>query len=116
MMWIISLLILANATHGSAFLWSDYVAKQAQVRAHDICLTGDFSHDKFYARQVMGPHNPFSYWGENLARGFNTPEATHQAFLNSPLHKKNLEGFTYIGIAYDPCPSMGGITVELFTR
>lgn len=43
-----------------------------------------------------------STWGENLAAGYSTPEATLEAWIKSPGHRANLRnaGFSHVGVGH----------------
>ena len=45
-----------------------------------------------------------SYWaaGENIARGYKTPEGVVRGWMNSEGHRKNIlkERYTHIGVGY----------------
>ena len=45
----------------------------------------------------------WSFWGENVAAGYSTPEQVVDGWLNSPGHRANIlnENFTEIGIGYE---------------
>lgn len=61
----------------------------------------DISHDAFddRANQLFDEENAVGV-GENVAYGQQSAQAVMQAWLDSPGHKKNIEGdFTHIGIA-----------------
>lgn len=61
----------------------------------------DISHDDFDVRanQLFDSENA-SGVGENVAYGQQSAQAVMQAWLNSPGHRRNIEGdFTHIGIA-----------------
>ena len=42
--------------------------------------------------------------GENIAKGYSTPESVVNGWMNSPGHRANIlnKSFTHIGIGYDP--------------
>ena len=81
---------------------------RAQARAEMMCRTGQFSHDG-----VESAFRGLRYrtWGENLAKGYRSPEATHTGLMNSPGHRANIlkPAFSLLGIGH-ACD----ITVELF--
>ncbi|MBU1092300.1 CAP domain-containing protein [Patescibacteria group bacterium] len=80
------------------------LGESAQNKAEDMASKGYFDH-------ADQDGNRMSYWmrsagydylraGENLAKGFSTPEAVIQAWLNSPTHYMNLvnDNYTEIGV------------------
>jgi uncharacterized protein YkwD len=69
----------------------------------------EISHDLFTQRsnnliQVLGAVRV----GENLAYNFSTPNSALNAWINSPGHKKNLEGdYTHFGVSITIDPETG---------
>lgn len=67
------------------------------------------NHNDFVARsenimQILGATSV----SENIAYNFNTPQAVLNAWLASPSHKQNIEGyFTHFGIAIKESPTNG---------
>lgn len=68
-------------------------------------VTTDWSHEATisgmtYIKIAHEINVQYKVIGENLARGYNTPEAVIKAWLESPEHKKNLldPDYTYVGI------------------
>lgn len=73
------------------FIESPKVCMMAEKRL--IETKTNWSHAGFYIHL-----NDFTYTriGENLVKGYYSEQSTFQAWLNSPLHKKNLtSGYTY---------------------
>lgn len=77
----------------------------AQSKANDMLLNGYFEH---YTPSGQSPWDfihasGYLYLsaGENLAMDFATSEGIHKAWMNSPLHKRNILNpeYTQIGIA-----------------
>jgi uncharacterized protein YkwD len=107
-----SLLSLINASRADlrlAPLAEDAaLAGRAQARAEMMCRSGQFSHDGF---DDAFRGLPYRTWGENLAKGYPTPEATHAGLMKSPGHRANIlkPQFSRVGIGH-ACD----ITVELF--
>ena len=79
--------------------------KAADIRAKEVALK--FSHERpdgtmcFTAFEEIG----VSYYsaGENIAKGYGTPEIVMNAWMNSPGHKANIlnPNFTHIIVGYD---------------
>ncbi|MFA6782966.1 MAG: CAP domain-containing protein [Sedimentibacter sp.] len=44
----------------------------------------------------------YSFWGENIASGQDTPEIVVYEWMNSPTHRANIlsQNFTFIGVGY----------------
>lgn len=44
----------------------------------------------------------YSFWGENIASGQDTPEIVVHEWMNSPTHRANIlsQNFTFIGVGY----------------
>jgi len=96
--------------------WNDCLARKARRRAKQMARAGYFDH-----RDPATGVNPvwnlvmtcFTHTcaGENLSRGYQSPEETHRGFMASPTHRKNIENrnFSVLGVGcYDY------ICVELF--
>jgi uncharacterized protein YkwD len=45
-------------------------------------------------------YDPYSYAGENLAKGFSTSEGVHQAWMASPTHKDNIMDDDFVDVGY----------------
>jgi len=45
-------------------------------------------------------YDPYSYAGENLAKGFSTSEGVHQAWMASPTHKANIMDKDFVDVGY----------------
>lgn len=72
---------------------------------------GHWSHDGVW--ETVGKYYDYKLAGENLARDFDTDEAMIEAWLNSPLHRKNLLNckFTETAVARH-----NGYVVHLFGK
>ncbi|HZP98910.1 MAG TPA: CAP domain-containing protein [Reyranella sp.] len=107
-----SLLSLINASRADAHLrplaYDAALNDRAQARAEMMCRSGRFSHDGV---ELAFRGLPYRTWGENLAKGYRSPEATHAGLMSSPDHRANIlkPAFGLIGIGH-ACD----ITVELF--
>lgn len=63
-----------------------------------MAANGAMSHNPNYASEIP---SGWSRAAENVARGFSTPTAVHNAWMNSDGHRKNILGdYTDIGIAF----------------
>ena len=77
----------------------------AQRHANDMSAKRYFSHTSADGRswvsrqRAAGWNNP---GGENIARGFNTAGPVMNAWMNSPLHRKNIVNcnFRHIGVGF----------------
>ncbi len=84
---------------------SPLLEEAARLKAEDMAKKGYFAHtspegiDPWYWFEKVG--YDFVYAGENLAVNFYDSKTLHQAWLESPKHKKNIvnKNFTEIGIA-----------------
>lgn len=107
-----SMLSLINASRADAHLRpladDPALADRAQARAEMMCRSGQFSHD---GASAAFRGLSFRTWGENLAKGYRSPEATHAGLMSSPGHRANIlkPQFNAVGIGH-ACD----ITVELF--
>lgn len=59
-------------------------------------------------------------WGENIAAGYSTAQATHDAWMNSPGHRANILNTTFcdigVGYAYDAGSTYGYYWTQNFGR
>lgn len=53
-------------------------------------------------RMAKAGYKNFTTWGENIARGFSTPEAVMLAWMNSAGHRANIlnPAFVHVGVGY----------------
>ncbi len=107
---VIELVNAERQKRGLSALKTDSVlCKAAQTRAYET--TDSFSHTRPSGQScftVLDEYNyKYSYAGENIAMGQNSPEEVVQAWMNSQGHRENiLKGdFTKIGMG---CISKGG--------
>jgi len=105
-----------RAEKGAACLVrSGKLDKVAKAKLLDMKAGGYFSQTSPKGLKYYHIMNSQGYkWigaGENLAKGFKTPDETVTAWINSPLHYKNLvePRFHEIGIASD-----GNLAVQIF--
>jgi uncharacterized protein YkwD len=86
------------------------------LRAKELTYRNYFSHyDPITGQPIWETYVDkcgYNFAGENLSEGFNTPEKTNIALMNSPLHKKNIleSRFNRAGFG-----CYQNICVELFT-
>jgi uncharacterized protein YkwD len=80
---------------------NDYISKQAKDHTNYMISKDKLSHDNFNVRssnivkELKATGN-----GENVAFGQTTAKAVVDDWINSPDHKKNIEGnFTHFGIS-----------------
>lgn len=81
--------------------------------ANQMAANGVMSHNPDYSSQIP---SGWSRAAENVARGWSTPTAVHNAWMSSDGHRANILGdFTHIGIAFI---TAGGTTwaVENFAK
>ncbi len=93
----------ARADNGlPPYALSSCAAVQAHARATDLIGAAELTHAPL--EPVLDACAPASSAGENLARGFLTPERMVQAWLDSPGHRANLlhAGLTQLGVACLP--------------
>lgn len=81
----------------TALQWDDSLAACAMIRATEI--PSFFSHTRPDGTDWFTVC-PNIMYGENLAQGFNSPDAAVGAWMNSPLHRDNIinAGFVSCGI------------------
>jgi uncharacterized protein YkwD len=88
------------------------LTKSSDWMSTDMATTGNFSHTDTQGRDPSARMEAFGYdtsnwWGENIAGGNATAQATFTQWKNSPGHNANMLGANYkvIGIARVQNPS-----------
>lgn len=81
---------------------NDILIEVSKNKSEDMCKRGYFSHD-FQGRSweyfIKSSGITYTRAGENLAKGYKTPETATEALLNSPKHYENIMGnYTHMGI------------------
>jgi uncharacterized protein YkwD len=119
---VFTLLNQVRAQYGRGALKCDLAGSQvARAHSQDMCNKGYFSHtspdgkapwDRLKAAGV-----PFSSAGENIAMGYQSPQAVHDGWMGSPGHQQNMlsASWTRVGIGLVRC---GGTPywTEVFMR
>jgi uncharacterized protein YkwD len=88
----------ARKAAGIALLVRDVEAERiAQEWAEELARTGDFRHNPGIGGLLSAPW--FSV-GENIAWGYGSEAEVHQAWMDSPGHRRNIENpaFTTLGV------------------
>lgn len=81
----------------------------ARAHSEDMCARDYFDHTNpdgdGPGQRVSNAGLPHRGIGENIAAGNMSPMATHQQWMGSPGHRRNIlsEGYTRIGIGYASC-------------
>ncbi len=84
------------------------LSRVARYKSQDMRDLGYFSHTSpLYGSpfQMMKDFGlSYRSAGENIAKGYATPKAVMDAWMNSPGHRKNIlsPSFTTIGVGYEP--------------
>lgn len=94
--------ILANSAREESLMWDECLAGSAVDRAKFLVENNYWAHytdDGSTPWQFMD-HCGYQYAGENLAQNFTDMDEMHQAWMDSPLHRKNIENklFNKIGV------------------
>ena len=116
---VVRLVNARRAAAGLSALSSDWqLARVARYKSQDMHDRGYFSHTSptygspFDMMRAFG----ISYRtaGENIARGYQTPQAVVEGWMNSPGHRANIlnASFTRIGVGY---VSDGRYWTQMFT-
>lgn len=81
-----------------ALIWDETLVKIAQVRAQEASVC--FSHNRPDG-SICWTVCPERYKGENLSKGYKTPEEAMQGWMASETHRSNIlsQTYRYIGIA-----------------
>lgn len=71
-----------------------HLNESAQAHSQDMALNDFFGHKGFHGstadERILAAGYNYAVVGENIAAGFATPEATVQAWMDSPSHRKNI--------------------------
>jgi uncharacterized protein YkwD len=100
----------------------DKATQAARGHSQNMCDLDFFSHDDPLGQdagdRLKAVGATFTGWGENIAMGYKTPEAVHQAWIDSPGHYKNLikATWTRIGVGYVLCNSKTPYWTQNFLR
>ena len=122
------LLELTNQERASAGLpplqWNDTLARDAASYALDMATRNYFSHQSLEGltpvdRAWAAGYQPFDWGmfvGENLAKGYSTPEGVMQGWKASEAHYRNLlfSGYAEAGVGFARTPDGTVIWVEDF--
>lgn len=93
--------------------------KVSQAKSKHMCENNYFSHDyngESWTKFIKQSGIDYAVAGENLAKGYSTPEDAMTALMNSPKHYENImDDYTYIGIYTEEC---GGkmFTTQTFAK
>ena len=105
-----------------ALVWNEDVAKVAQEKAEDMARNGYFSHTSptygspFEMMKSFGIS--YSAAGENIAKGYTTPEAVMHGWMNSEGHRANIlnSQFTQLGVGVAKDSNGALCWVQMFIR
>lgn len=99
--------------------WNDLLIEAAQQHANDMGMNDFFSHTgsdgSSAGDRITAQGYTWSTYGENIARGQNSPEAVMQSWLNSPGHCANIMNgnFTAFGAGFY---ANGNYWVQVFAK
>ena len=95
-----------RAKTGGTPLARDVEAERiAQGWAEEMARTGDFHHNPNVAADLG---DPWYGVGENIAWGYVDEATVHQAWLDSPPHRRNIEGPAYTALGVGRAMAAGG--------
>ncbi len=104
---VVRLVNLERAKQGLSPLTQDWqLSRVARYKSQDMRDLGYFSHTSPTYGSPFDMMKSFgiSYRtaGENIAKGYSTPEAVVKAWMNSPGHRANIlnSTYTHIGVGY----------------
>jgi len=100
-------LIFESATYYYAGIHTDYMIEN-----------GNISHDKFTERaENISKRTEAIFVAENVARNYDTLEKTFEAWMDSPGHRKNIEGdYDYSAISIRPNSNGNLYFTQIFFR
>lgn len=115
---VVSLVNEIRAQNGLSPLSQDWqLSRVARYKSQDMRDNGYFSHT---SPTYGSPFNMMKNFGityktagENIAKGYQTPKAVVDAWMNSPGHRANIlsSSFTHIGVGY---VSSGSYWTQMF--
>ncbi len=117
---VIELVNSERTSRGLSPLTYDWqLARVARIKSEDMSSGGYFSHTSptygtpFEMIQSFGIS--YKSAGENIARGYASPESVVRGWMNSSGHRANIlnSSFTHIGVGYAPG---GSYATQLFIR
>ena len=104
---VVQLVNLEREKAGLDALYIDSkISDVARVKSKDMADLNYFDH---YSPTYGMANNmllrfgiTYSFWGENIASGQDTPEIVVLEWMNSPTHRANIlsQNFTFIGVGY----------------
>ena len=96
--------------------------KAARAHSQDMCNKGYFSHTgkngSSPGQRLKAAGASFSSWGENIAKGYSTPQAAHKGWVNSPGHRSNMlnPSFTRSAVGMVLCNGSTPYWTQVFMR
>ncbi len=106
-------LALTNQARAAAgvgpLVCDEALTRAARLHSQDMCDHEYFSHTSLDGRSFVDRIHEqgvtFGWGGENIAYGYSTPSAVHNAWMNSSGHRANIlnANFRRIGIGHSPC-------------
>lgn len=102
--------------------YDDDLTLAACMRAEEIAYSDKFAHERPDGRAPQTVMDDIGYkytgMGENLGKGYATPEDAFKAWIKSPEHKVNIVDveFTKIGVGCAVAPDGSIIWVQLFAN
>ena len=120
---VFKLLNQARAKYGKGAVKCDTAGlKAARAHSQDMCNKGYFSHTSptgtSAGTRLKAAGASFSSWGENIAKGYSSPQAVHNGWMNSSGHRKNMlnSSFTRAAIGLIRCNGSTPYWTEVFMR
>lgn len=98
------------------------LSRIALAKAEDLAKLGYWSHTSPTYGTVGQMLDKFNYnwtaFGENIAKGYTSPQSVVDAWMASPGHKENIlnHKFTHIGVGYATAPDGTPYWVHLYSR
>jgi len=85
--------------------YSQELVDSSSLKSKSMCENNYFSHDYNGTSWKARLHGfNYSFYGENLAKGYETPSSAVQALIDSPTHKANIVGdYTHLGVYAEYC-------------
>ena len=97
-------------------------SKVARAHSQDMCTRGYFSHTNKQGQRpwhrLSAAGVPYSSAGENIAMGYQSPQAVHTGWMNSSGHRQNMlkPSWTRVGIGMIKCKGSKPYWTEVFMR
>lgn len=108
-----------NKVGKRSLIYSYELEQVSMAKSKDMCKNNYFSHDhngERWTKYIKQSGIDYRKAGENLAKGYSTPQKAIQWLIDSPTHYENIIGdYTHIGVYTEPCGGLN-LTTQTFAK